>query len=170
MKTLDLKEVLASEFATVNLLREIGSNILHELSQHYKEYMCKLRYVHTDEKYVHLIMDLAAANLVDIYKHLPGNVMTESVVCQYVDRLAHGVDAMHTHNVVHRDLKLGNILIGMTEPHYPLIADMGLAKQVGQKGRTHSVFFGKDDSIAANHYYMPPEIAANVCGETRGLF
>jgi len=87
----DVTSLLQSErrgrIRTKEILREIAINVVQEESQHYEQYINKIRYVHFEEttgknrvtheeelfKYVHLLMDLAPTTMKAIYNHVGGN-------------------------------------------------------------------------------------------------
>lgn len=58
--------------------------------------------------------------------------LTEPEVRYYLKALVEGVGHIHKHNIIHRDLKLGNMLIN--DSMDLKIADFGLATSVGYEG------------------------------------
>ena len=76
--------------------------------------------------------------------------MDESTVRQVFAQIAYGVYCMQEEGVMHRDLKLGNIL--MAEDATVRIIDFGLAVrlQVGQKG--------EQKTLCGTPNYISPEV------------
>ena len=75
-----------------------------------------------------------------------------------VESLARAIHVAHQADVIHRDLKPGNIL--MTEQGEPKITDFGLAKHLNEDGQTMT------NMIMGTPSYMAPEQAA---GKTREI-
>lgn len=70
--------------------------------------------------------------------------------CLLVLRLANGLSEAHRHNVVHRDLKPGNVMVDQKQE--PIIMDFGLALQTDSQSRmTH------EGSLLGSPAYMSPE-------------
>ncbi|PQO37175.1 DUF1080 domain-containing protein [Bremerella cremea] len=70
--------------------------------------------------------------------------------CILVLRLANGLSEAHRHNVVHRDLKPGNVMVDQKQE--PVIMDFGLALQTDSQSRmTH------EGSLLGSPAYMSPE-------------
>jgi hypothetical protein len=66
-------------------------------------------------------------------------------------KLASALAAAHSRNVLHRDIKPGNILLG--EDGEPYLADFGLARLIGEHGITsHGLFVGTP------HYASPEQV------------
>jgi serine/threonine protein kinase len=63
--------------------------------------------------------------------------------------LATALNAAHAQNIVHRDVKPGNILI--TKDGWLKVSDLGLAKDMGARDLTNL------DTVMGTPYYMPPE-------------
>ena len=77
--------------------------------------------------------------------------LPEAEVCQIIGQIAYGVHHMQNLGVMHRDLKLGNILI--THPHkYTKIIDFGLAVklEIGEKG--------EQKTLCGTPNYISPEV------------
>lgn len=88
-------------------------------------FIIKLHYAFKDAKYLYLVMESAPyGDLSQFIKTRAGETMTRIFAAQIV--LA--IEYMHACNIVHRDLKCKNILIG--SDFYLRVADLGLAQKL----------------------------------------
>lgn len=74
---------------------------------------------------------------------------------RFVERLLHGVSALHAARMVHRDLKPENILVA--DDTLPLIADFGSVRVVPEQqldvpGSGHAVLYRPPDSFESRRY------------------
>ncbi|KAI8093325.1 kinase-like domain-containing protein [Halteromyces radiatus] len=85
--------------------------------------------------------------------HAMDEKVDENLVKQIFLQLVHVVKWMHKHNIVHRDLKLENILIHMNERHEPSlkVTDFGLARVIDPDSPILTTRCGSED-------YAAPEI------------
>ena len=119
-----------------------------------------------DGKHVYLVMELCDAAL-DHY--LKTRVrLEEPEARELFSQLLDGVRYLHDHNIMHRDLKLANLLLcgtrhggggaeeegGAGEGRRLKIADFGLAIRLGQKNDERTTMCGTPN-------YISPEIVAN---------
>jgi hypothetical protein len=75
-----------------------------------------------------------------------------SEVLELGTKLSSALAAAHSHNILHRDIKPGNILVD--DEGEPYLADFGLARLIGDRGLTqHGVFVGTP------HYCSPEQVA-----------
>ena len=78
-------------------------------------------------------------------------------------KLSSALAAAHSHNVLHRDIKPGNILVN--EEGEPFLADFGLARLIGEHGLTqHGVFVGTP------HYCSPEQVALEELDERSDIY
>ncbi|KAK3089007.1 hypothetical protein FSP39_000092 [Pinctada imbricata] len=75
--------------------------------------------------------------------------LTESEVRYYLKQLVEGVKYIHSRNIIHRDLKLGNMLLN--EKMELKIADFGLATRIGYEGE-------KKMTVCGTPNYIAPEV------------
>ena len=78
-------------------------------------------------------------------------------------KLSSALTAAHSHNILHRDIKPGNILVD--EEGEPFLADFGLARLIGGQGLTqHGVFVGTP------HYCSPEQVALEELDERSDIY
>ena len=78
-------------------------------------------------------------------------------------KLSSALAAAHSHNILHRDIKPGNILVD--EKGEPFLADFGLARLIGGHGLTqHGVFVGTP------HYCSPEQVALEELDERSDIY
>jgi hypothetical protein len=78
-------------------------------------------------------------------------------------KLSSALTAAHSHNILHRDIKPGNILVD--EKGEPFLADFGLARLIGGHGLTqHGVFVGTP------HYCSPEQVALEELDERSDIY
>jgi hypothetical protein len=78
-------------------------------------------------------------------------------------KLSSALAAAHSHGILHRDIKPGNILVD--EKGEPFLADFGLARLIGGHGMTqHGVFVGTP------HYCSPEQVALEDLDERSDIY
>ncbi|CAE8635934.1 unnamed protein product, partial [Polarella glacialis] len=84
---------------------------------------------YNDDQFVYFLLDVAAGGeLFELYQEHDDWFGNASLARFFIAGCAVGLDHMHSKKVIYRDLKLENILLNAKG--YPLLTDMGLAKQV----------------------------------------
>jgi serine/threonine-protein kinase len=78
-------------------------------------------------------------------------------------KLSSALAAAHRNNILHRDIKPGNILVD--DDGEPFLADFGLARLIGERGLTqHGVFVGTP------HYCSPEQVALEELDERTDIY
>jgi serine/threonine protein kinase len=99
---------------------------------------------------IYMIMELIKGGTlhdrIDLYRRL-----TESVTCRYARQLISAVHHMHTVGIVHRDIKLENIMV--TEDEKLVLIDFGYSTAF-----THDALLSR---FCGSLHYIAPEIAAH---------
>ncbi|MEZ5991411.1 MAG: protein kinase [Planctomycetota bacterium] len=111
------------------------------------EHIIQIYDVDTDRNFNYIVMQFARGeNLKDRLRRGPLDV---DEALGYIEGVARGLSAAHSHGIVHRDIKPGNLVIG--EDGIIKVLDFGLARlEEGEKDKSQGQFMG---SVA----YMAPE-------------
>ena len=97
---------------------------------------------------LYLVMEYVNGHTLSEYLRKSGT-MTEEMALKVTAWLATALHAAHSQNIVHRDVKPGNILI--TKDGWLKISDLGLAKDMDARELTNM------DTVLGTPYYMAPE-------------
>ena len=100
-----------------------------------------------------LVFELCAT---DLDNYLEGKYKGQPIKLpsdvQVLLQLSRGLDYIHTKNVIHRDIKPGNILISKTDPVRMIWADFGYSKLTNNRGST------SQSGFRGTHCWVAPEI------------
>ncbi|EAS06769.2 Serine/Threonine kinase domain protein (macronuclear) [Tetrahymena thermophila SB210] len=110
----------------------------------------KFQETYIDKKNIYIVMEYCTGG------NLSQKQFSEQEVLNIMKKLLYAVNYMHKRNIIHRDLKLENILYERDSPDSEIkIIDFGLSKQVPkeQKARRHS--------IVGSETYMAPEVLSS---------
>jgi hypothetical protein len=78
-------------------------------------------------------------------------------------KLSSALAAAHSRNILHRDIKPGNIL--MDNDGEPFLADFGLARLIGEQGLTQQGVF-----VGTPHYASPEQVALDPLDERSDIY
>ncbi|CAF3383508.1 unnamed protein product [Rotaria socialis] len=132
-------------------LKNAQSRVNDEVQIHYRlrnSAIVQLLEVFEDDTNIYLILELCAT---DMQKYL--NIrqqFTEDETRHYIKQIVAGIEYLHSHQILHRDLKLHNLLL--TKDNNVKIADFGLAKQLVTHEQRNFTMVGTPNFLA-------PEIA-----------
>ena len=126
-----------------NTLKELRNeiNILKDLEHDniIKLYDWYLEQDSLANKYIVLVMEYASGGDLKYLKDRHNNEIPLDISRNILEQILNGLDYLHTNNVIHRDLKLENILISDNNPIKIKIADFGLAKIYNNTNQRHSI-------------------------------
>lgn len=152
-----IKEVMSE----IQTLRKLN----HPSILNLKEY-----YVTEAENHVYVITEvLYGGAVLDAILKMKDERYTEAEAKVVVRQTLEGIDYMHSHLVVHRDLKLENLLLKQQDDlSSVVIADFGLAKRCREKTTSSTTLVkdgeylphakGVDDSAVGTPVYAAPEV------------
>lgn len=103
-----------------------------------------------DANYVYLVLEICHNGELQTYIRQNGPV-SENVARHYLKQLINGLLYLHSHNILHRDLTLANLLL--TKDMKVKIADFGLATKI-EPGEDHKTLCGTPN-------YISPEVASH---------
>ena len=152
-----IKEVMSE----IQTLRKLN----HPSILNLKEY-----YVTEAENHVYVITEvLYGGAVLDAILKMKDERYTEAEAKVVVRQTLEGIDYMHSHLVIHRDLKLENLLLKQQDDlSSVVIADFGLAKRCREKTTSSTRLVkdgeylphakGVDDSAVGTPVYAAPEV------------
>jgi len=129
-----IKNTIKREFTVMKKLNHPHIIKLHEV------------FFDNDNKNVYLVLDYYEKG--DLCKFLDGKPLKEKYAKKYMRQLALGLEYLHRNSIIHRDLKLKNILV--TNSNDIVISDFGFARN----GDNETMF----DTMCGSPMYMAPEI------------
>ena len=114
-------------------------------------FLTKLQFFfQTDERFYFVTPFVGGGKLSLVLEDADGKKFTEKQIKFYIVQLILGLEYLHTSNIMHRSLKIENLLLD--ETGYLKIVDFGMAKVYRQQ---YTVLCDKDEEIAA---YFAPEL------------
>ena len=149
MKVFDLSE-------KDNKSKEYIESEIKILSELKNEYIIKMYETFTfDKNKICLVMELCEHG--DLFqlilnKKLSNTKFTESEVKNYLYEICQGLDYLHKHKIIHRDLKSMNIFL--TKDNHIKIGDFGVSKKLINNNIFAYTFIGTP-------YYLSPEMCRN---------
>lgn len=145
IKNVCLKIVQRKEINSDRLREKLSSEICIQKSLNHKN-IVKLFHTFSNSIYIIMIMELCDSTLSDILKQ--NKKFRESHTKKFVIQLLNAIEYLHSVNVVHRDIKLSNILLS----DYSIkLADFGLCALIQKNKRT---------TVCGTPNYIAPEIIA----------
>ena len=122
-KKIDLKYVAEEPFLMRYIKNEII--ILNEIKH---PNIVKLYDVKIRKEYIYLIMEYcnggSLLNALNKYMEINQKPFTEDIVQYLMKQILSGVECLHEHNIIHRDLKLDNILLNYNSVHEANISNI----------------------------------------------
>ena len=104
--------------------------------------------------FIILVMELLGKSLDKIFNELPSKKMSLRCVCNLALQLLSILEIMHNNNVIHRDIKPGNISIGIKEKSkYIYLLDFGLSKKYIDDETNKHYKFEKNNKLIGNARY-----------------
>jgi len=126
MKTIDIFDALTSGLPQRILYEEIDNlqTLDHPAILRLFEYF-------VDGNAIYLVTDLLTAG--ELLKYLKDAILqrrppTERWVCELFLQVCEGIAYCHAKGVMHKDMKLDNVVLAAAEPPKPVVIDMGLAE------------------------------------------
>ncbi|EAR97822.2 kinase domain protein (macronuclear) [Tetrahymena thermophila SB210] len=114
--------------------------------------ICRFLETYMDKDHIYLVMEyLSGGTLRD--KFINKEELTEYQISQVMQKLFYAINYLHTRNIVHRDLKLENVVYTSTDENAEIkIIDFGLSKKLNVRSSR------KRHTKVGSAYYMAPEV------------
>lgn len=135
----------------INSINGMIQRVKNEVTIHHQlrhPNILELYHFFEDSEKVYLVMELCPnGELYQFMKKKPGP-MAEEDGKRFFREIVKGVDYLHEHGIIHRDLKLSNILLD--DSMRPKIADFGLAV------RQHNPLTSEQKTLCGTPNYLAP--------------
>ncbi|KAK6620461.1 hypothetical protein RUM44_006862 [Polyplax serrata] len=158
-KCLRTQSIVAIKMIDKKLMFAAGmiSRVRQEVSIHSKLKHPSVLELYTsfeDSNYVYLVLEYCENGELQRFLKHHNKILNESEAYQVLYQVIDGLTYLHSHNIVHRDLTLANLLL--TSNMRIKIADFGLATQLMTPNETHVTMCGTPN-------YISPEVATRSC-------
>ncbi|XP_012283041.1 mitogen-activated protein kinase kinase kinase 4 isoform X2 [Orussus abietinus] len=117
--------------------------------------------IHREEMLI--FMEFCAEGTLQSLVACSGNGLPESLVRKYTHQLLLAVAELHTHGIVHRDIKIANIFL-TDEGNCLKLGDFGSAVQI----KAHTTMPGELQGFVGTQAYMAPEVFMKTESEGHG--
>lgn len=135
---IEKSEGLQSIMREVDVMRDIDS-----------PYIIKVYGTYVADEHLWIVLEYCAGGSVADYMRISGNTFEEKYIAAIARDVLKGLDYMHSHKKLHRDVKAGNILL--STDGVAKLADFGVAAQLSDK-----TF--KRNTLTGTPYWMAPEV------------
>ena len=154
IKFVSKKEMQTDTFTQLNVCNELAA--LERVRDH--PHVIKLLHHFEDQEYKYLVLELCPGMSMKLFlknKRLNPGTCSEMRTRLYIGQLLRTVQHLHSLNIIHRDIKLGNLLLDRTRRHIKL-ADFGMAEQLESPAQRLKLKCGTPHFVAPE--VMHPEI------------
>lgn len=143
IKNACLKITKKSELTSDRLREKLSSEICIQKSLDHPN-IVKLYHTFSTTEYIYMVMELCDSTLSDLLKQ--NKKIRESHTKKFITQLIYAIQYLHGVNVVHRDIKLSNILL---KSYTIKLGDFGLCALIQKNKRT---------TVCGTPNYIAPEI------------
>ena len=120
------KRISVNDINTEPYLKNYLYNEINFLKEVNHKNIIKLYDVKVDYEYIYLIMEYCNGgtllNALNDYKTKNGKPFTEEITKYFMRQILSGVENLHTHEIIHNDLKLDNILLKYNSDNHNLLS------------------------------------------------
>ncbi|WP_442506673.1 protein kinase domain-containing protein [Novipirellula sp. SH528] len=146
-------KVLRVDLATEKVFNRFANEI-EVMKEFDHPYIAKIFDSHIDSTLGYYAMDLVCGGT--LYQYIRQHQLSPLAVIRLVAHVCIGLQHAHDHGIIHRDVKLSNIMV--TESGQPKLVDFGLGKSMfvaPSDNNMHTV----DGSVVGTPLFMSPEQA-----------
>jgi len=147
----------SSQPLAVKIIRRTGQDVVNREVNVWKKLgkhtnTVELVEAHVSENMCFLIMQRCKCSVLEGLESM--EAISEAKLRRIFQEMLQGIEHVHQHNIVHRDIKPDNFLWGADENETILLGDFGLAKQMPTSKKSNDTMKG----VAGTAPYMSPEM------------